>query len=54
METTVGSVASYTCATGSENMKGPEERVCKGDGTWSEYAPSCEEKDDSSEDDGKL
>ncbi|CAI4229861.1 unnamed protein product [Auanema sp. JU1783] len=33
-------VAKYSCALGFERV-GPEERVCKSDGTWSNEAPIC-------------
>lgn len=39
--TTYGSEASYSCATGYENLLGTTTRTCESDGSWSGAAPDC-------------
>lgn len=38
--TTVGAVATYSCATGYQ-LAGTAKRTCQADGTWSASAPTC-------------
>ena len=40
--TTVGSDASYSCATGYDSLNGDESRICQENGTWTGMAPSCD------------
>lgn len=38
-----GARVIYSCNEGFF-MSGPKERVCQGDGSWSDSAPTCKEK----------